>query len=156
MTEREEHESRIAELQAAVNGLTEELVETKERLRLLELEVDEQRSADEPTAEPQSATSATEPTESAATDDADATNDGDETDEPTVREWTTKSDDHVEVVRHERTEPESTPADEAGSPAASDSATELTADTESGSGDTATDADGETEDADEQNDIIVA
>ncbi|WEL28788.1 Uncharacterized protein HBNXHx_0665 [Haloferax volcanii] len=32
----EELESKVAELQAAVNGLTEELVETKERLRQLE------------------------------------------------------------------------------------------------------------------------
>ena len=32
----EELESKVAELQAAVNGLTEELVETKERVRLLE------------------------------------------------------------------------------------------------------------------------
>ncbi|MGQ4554649.1 DUF7518 family protein [Halobellus sp. GM3] len=38
----EELESKVAELQAAVNGLTEELVETKERVRLLEeaVEVD--------------------------------------------------------------------------------------------------------------------
>jgi hypothetical protein len=38
----EELESKVAELQAAVNGLTEELVETKERVRLLEesIEVD--------------------------------------------------------------------------------------------------------------------
>ncbi|MFB6282021.1 MAG: chromosome segregation protein SMC [Haloferacaceae archaeon] len=32
----EELESRVAELQAAVDGLTEELVETRERLRALE------------------------------------------------------------------------------------------------------------------------
>ncbi|WP_411965556.1 chromosome segregation protein SMC [Haloferax sp. YSMS24] len=32
----EELESKVAELQAAVNGLTEELVETKERLRQME------------------------------------------------------------------------------------------------------------------------
>jgi len=36
----EELESKVAELQAAVNGLTEELVETKERVRLLEEEVE--------------------------------------------------------------------------------------------------------------------
>jgi hypothetical protein len=34
----EELESKVRELQAAVNGLTEELVETKERLRYLESE----------------------------------------------------------------------------------------------------------------------
>ena len=32
----EELESQVTELQAAVNGLTEELVETKERLHLIE------------------------------------------------------------------------------------------------------------------------
>ncbi len=37
----EELESKVAELQAAVNGLTEELVETKERLRQLEDEAEE-------------------------------------------------------------------------------------------------------------------
>lgn len=36
----EELEAKVAELQAAVNGLTEELVETKERVRLLEEEVE--------------------------------------------------------------------------------------------------------------------
>ncbi|SFF90905.1 hypothetical protein SAMN04488063_0751 [Halopelagius inordinatus] len=36
----EELESKVAELQAAVNGLTEELVETKERVRLLEDQVE--------------------------------------------------------------------------------------------------------------------
>ncbi|ERG90465.1 MAG: hypothetical protein J07HQW1_00487 [Haloquadratum walsbyi J07HQW1] len=38
----EELESQVTELQAAVNGLTEELVETKERLRLIEnnIEID--------------------------------------------------------------------------------------------------------------------
>ncbi|SEO43693.1 hypothetical protein SAMN04487948_102415 [Halogranum amylolyticum] len=35
----EELESTVKELQAAVNGLTEELVETKERVRQLEEEV---------------------------------------------------------------------------------------------------------------------
>jgi len=36
----DELESKVAELQATVNGLTEELVETKERVRLLEESVD--------------------------------------------------------------------------------------------------------------------
>ncbi|MFC6988028.1 chromosome segregation protein SMC [Haloplanus sp. GCM10025708] len=36
----EELESQVAELQAAVDGLTEELVETRERLRRLESEHD--------------------------------------------------------------------------------------------------------------------
>ncbi|MFB6080185.1 MAG: hypothetical protein ABEJ81_04220 [Haloferacaceae archaeon] len=37
----DELESRVAELQAAVDGLTEELVETRERLRALESDADE-------------------------------------------------------------------------------------------------------------------
>ena len=41
MTNRvDELESQVAELQATVNGLTEELVEAKERIRLLEQSVD--------------------------------------------------------------------------------------------------------------------
>lgn len=36
----EELESKVKELQAAVNGLTEELVESKERIRQLEEEVE--------------------------------------------------------------------------------------------------------------------
>ncbi|ERG99511.1 MAG: hypothetical protein J07HQX50_00658 [Haloquadratum sp. J07HQX50] len=36
----EELEAQVSDLQAAVNGLTEELVETKERVRLLERHVD--------------------------------------------------------------------------------------------------------------------
>ena len=57
----EELESQVAELQAAVDGLTEELVETRERLRRLETEHDiEVKRAPErrdPSAEPDEATS---------------------------------------------------------------------------------------------------
>jgi hypothetical protein len=48
----EELESKVAELQAAVNGLTEELVETKERVRQLEAEVEVEVATPEPAPEP--------------------------------------------------------------------------------------------------------
>ena len=60
----DELESQVAELRAAVNGLTEELVETKDRLRKLEAEA--------------------------------------ASEEETVAERETKSDDHVVVVEHEQ------------------------------------------------------
>ncbi|MFD1640658.1 DUF7518 family protein [Halohasta litorea] len=66
-------ESEIAELRAAVNGLTEELVETKARVRELETEAEE--AEDDGFAE-------ADPVESATSE-------------------TTKSDDHVEVVEQE-------------------------------------------------------
>ncbi len=73
MTNRvDELESEIAELRAAVNGLTEELVETKARVRELEDNAEADRKA------------------AAAAEAAAA---GGET--------TTKSDDHVEVVEQE-------------------------------------------------------
>jgi hypothetical protein len=73
----EELESKVAELQAAVNGLTEELVETKERVRLLEEEVEVDLAAGsrpvgydtpEQTSEPES----TSESESASESDAGA------------------------------------------------------------------------------------
>ena len=76
MTNRvDELESEIAELRAAVNGLTEELVETKARVRELEDTAEADREA------------------AAAAEAAAA---GGET--------TTKSDDHVEVVEHAEVE----------------------------------------------------
>ncbi|GAB7092748.1 hypothetical protein JCM18237_30190 [Halorubrum luteum] len=76
----EDLERQVAELQAAVNGLTEELVEMKERVRQLE---DEQEVAVERETQPAAGpvhdeTADTEPTE------------------PTER--TTHSDDHADVV----------------------------------------------------------
>ena len=50
----EELESKVTELQAAVNGLTEELVETKERVRQLEEEAKVQVSASESQRAPKS------------------------------------------------------------------------------------------------------
>ena len=74
MTNRvDELESEIAELRAAVNGLTEELVETKARVRELE--------------------------DAAEADGADE--DGFVEADPVEANETTKSDDHVEVVEQE-------------------------------------------------------
>jgi phage shock protein A len=61
----EELESQVAELQAAVDGLTEELVETRERLRQLEADRDDADAG--PTREP----ARTEAAEEAETVDQD-------------------------------------------------------------------------------------
>jgi|AntRauTorcE11898_2_1112593.scaffolds.fasta_scaffold31690_2 phage shock protein A len=42
----EDLEATVDELEATVRGLTEELVETKERVRILETELEEERAAD--------------------------------------------------------------------------------------------------------------
>ncbi|WP_418282919.1 DUF7518 family protein [Halorubrum sp. DTA98] len=73
----EDLERQVAELQAAVNGLTEELVEMKERVR----QVEDERAVDVEREQP-----AAGPT----------SDDGTVTDEPT--EQTTHSDDHADVV----------------------------------------------------------
>jgi len=69
----DELESEIAELRAAVNGLTEELVETKARVRELE----------------------------DAAEAEDASEDGFVEADPVDANEMTKSDDHVEVVEQE-------------------------------------------------------
>ncbi len=71
----EELERKASELQAAVNGLTEELVETKERLRQLEdaVEVDDPAVRAKPRTEP-------EPDSETETEAADDVADTDETD----------------------------------------------------------------------------
>ena len=85
----EELESQVAELQAAVDGLTEELVETRERLR--QLEADEgvehtrapeprQSNADESTAETaeeSAKTDAADPADDAAAETEDDGSDSD-------------------------------------------------------------------------------
>jgi hypothetical protein len=77
----EDLERQVAELQAAVNGLTEELVEMKERVRQVEdaQEVSVTAAAGEPTSEAASSEPA-EPADAAG------------------GERRTHSDDHVEVV----------------------------------------------------------
>ncbi|ELZ89915.1 DUF7518 family protein [Haloferax sulfurifontis] len=90
----EELESKVAELQAAVNGLTEELVETKERLRQLEdandVEVPSRAATrrgdweteDDPAADPAAETAEADEVASAdgdetKPDEADETDEGD-------------------------------------------------------------------------------
>lgn len=75
----EDLERQVAELQAAVNGLTEELVEMKERVRQLEEAEDATDAADGTDAQPAAAP---------VQDDA----------EPESAERTTHSDDHADVV----------------------------------------------------------
>lgn len=84
----EDLEEQVAELQAAVNGLTEELVETKERVRQLEdgADADVVRKT-QPAAGPESTTA--EPTTGNAVEDSGPT------------ERTTKSDVHADVVERE-------------------------------------------------------
>ena len=83
----EDLERQVAELQAAVNGLTEELVEMKERVRQVEdaQEVSVETAADDRAADP--AADATESAEAAG------------------GERQTHSDDHVEVVERTDSEP---------------------------------------------------
>jgi peptidoglycan hydrolase CwlO-like protein len=89
MTNRvDELESDIAELRAAVNGLTEELVETKARVRELETEADTESETEVETADTEA-------------DFVDA-----ESVEASASKTTTKSDDHVEVVEQESAETE--------------------------------------------------
>ncbi|ATW87871.1 hypothetical protein halTADL_1077 [Halohasta litchfieldiae] len=103
-------ESEIAELRAAVNGLTEELVETKARVRELENEADAEPEPEESTAE---------------TDFVDA-------DPVAPTSETTKSDDHVEVVEQEPSNEEGATSFEADNP---DETKESTEDDETVQGD---------------------
>ena len=138
----EDLERQVAELQAAVNGLTEELVEMKERVRQLE-------DAREVTVDTGAGAAAAAPEEPAS--DASDTS---------VGERRTHSDDHVEVV--ERTgEPSSAdgPGDdgtagvEADSPAADGGDVDPeTAPPDAEAVDTEGSEDGESDDSD----IIVA
>lgn len=137
MTNRvEELEGQVAELRAAINGLTEELVETKSRVKDLEDAAEAEAAAPEP--EPE-----LEP-------------------ETGVVETTTVSDDHVEVVTHERRETEITTDDnaaDADESASADSTPEGDAPAESAETTAASAADttaaDHTDEAD-QSEIIVA
>ncbi len=86
----EDLERQVAELQAAVNGLTEELVEMKERVRQVEDAQEVSVEADAPGADEPAAT------EGAGSDEAT------EDTESSGGTRTTHSDDHVDVV--ERTD----------------------------------------------------
>lgn len=86
----EDLERQVAELQAAVNGLTEELVEMKERVRQVEDAQEVSVEAD--------AAGTRDPAEAGS----DAPEEPAESAEPSGGERTTHSDDHVDVV--ERTD----------------------------------------------------
>jgi peptidoglycan hydrolase CwlO-like protein len=58
----EELESKVSELQAAVDGLTEELVETRARLAALEDEVEPETAAPDGDPDPAPATEEVDPT----------------------------------------------------------------------------------------------
>jgi hypothetical protein len=97
----EELERKASELQAAVNGLTEELVETKERLRQLEdaVEVDDPAVRAKPRSEP-------EPEPEPETE-ADAAEDGADSDADADAESAAEEDESeqrfVDADEHEKT-----------------------------------------------------
>jgi hypothetical protein len=94
----EELERKASELQAAVNGLTEELVETKERVRQLEeaVEVDDPAVRAKPRSEPEpEAETTADTTESDADADAETESESDADDEPEQR--------FVDADAHEKT-----------------------------------------------------
>jgi TolA-binding protein len=88
----EDLERQVAELQAAVNGLTEELVEMKERVRQLE---DERSVAVDEAAAGQEGSAASAAAGESSVDEPAA---ADTADEAWGGERTTHSDDHVDVI----------------------------------------------------------
>ena len=94
----EDLERQVAELQAAVNGLTEELVEMKERVRQVEdaQEVSVEADAQDVSVEADAQDGATD-APAATTDDDDAEA-SDTPSDAAGGERRTHSDDHVEVV----------------------------------------------------------
>jgi len=136
----EDLERQVSELQAAVNGLTEELVEMKERVRQLE----DAQTAPADTAAAEAASEAPDPEPATGEADADADTGG---------ERQTHSDDHVEVV--ERTDDETASPDSAAADATGDEVVvpEQEATTPDAEGNAETDTDDE---AESDSDIIVA
>jgi hypothetical protein len=135
----EDLERQVAELQAAVNGLTEELVEMKERVRQVE-------DAQEVSVEADAGTEDARKRADAAGEAAEAT-------ESSGGERRTHSDDHVEVV--ERTDDGSPDADAGEAGSADDDMVvpeqaATTPDAEAG------EAEGESDDEESDSDIIVA
>jgi len=138
----EDLERQVAELQAAVNGLTEELVEMKERVRQLE---DAQEVSVRADAAGDEARDPAEPDEEPA-EPAEAT-------ESSGGETRTHSDDHVEVV--ERTGDGNASADDESAAAEGDDMVvpeqeATTPDAEAG------ESDAESDDEESDSDIIVA
>ncbi|GAB6862790.1 hypothetical protein ACFR97_10065 [Haloplanus litoreus] len=74
----EELESQVAELQAAVDGLTEELVETRERLRQLETDEGVEHTRAPERRESDADESAPDVAEEPAAEDADAAEDAED------------------------------------------------------------------------------
>ncbi|WP_297887339.1 bZIP transcription factor [uncultured Halorubrum sp.] len=144
----EDLERQVAELQAAVNGLTEELVEMKERVRQLEDERSVAVEADAAGATAGSERSAADAAETAdepATDDAAAASGG---------ERTTHSDDHVDVFESVEESSDGAEAAEAGAEEGGDVIVpEQSATTPDADAEAEDDDDGESSDTD---DIIVA
>ncbi|WP_396610490.1 chromosome segregation protein SMC [Haloferax sp. S1W] len=87
----EELESKVAELQAAVNGLTEELVETKERLRQLE----DANDVEIPTRAAQRRTDSEPQTE--ADDEAELVDEEEQTDDDEIKTDETEDSDEGET-----------------------------------------------------------
>ncbi|MFD1569874.1 DUF7518 family protein [Halorubrum laminariae] len=135
----EDLERQVSELQAAVNGLTEELVEMKERVRQLE---DAQATSAEVAAETTPDPADPEPQADEAESDAAADN----------GERRTHSDDHVEVV--ERTDDGTASHDSAADDAAAGD--ETTPEQGTTTPDAESDAEAADDEAESDGDIIVA
>ncbi|SEH39877.1 hypothetical protein SAMN05192561_101561 [Halopenitus malekzadehii] len=134
-----ELERQVSELQAAVNGLTEELVETKERVRQLE-------AGDASGSTGATADETSEPAANRSGSDQPGAGPTPEAPEPTER--TTKSDDHVNVV--EQTESDGDADATAAAAEAAEAAADAAAD------DVDADTDEDTTGGLEESDIIVA
>jgi len=94
----EDLESQIAELQAAVDGLTEELVETKERVRQLEETTDALEADD---SEPEGQTTAEQQAEARGAErrDAEFVAEGDDgADEAAAEEEESDDDDGDDII----------------------------------------------------------
>ncbi|MDG5817427.1 hypothetical protein [Natronococcus sp. A-GB7] len=85
----EQLESTVAELESTVEGLTSELIEAKERIRVLEAELD----ADTPTRVPERRSESEEPVDTAVSDETEPSADEVEAEaEPADAEATEESD----------------------------------------------------------------
>ena len=132
----EDLERQVAELQAAVNGLTEELVEMKERVRQLEDAQEVSVRADAATEEAREAAEPAEPAE--------------EPTESAGGETRTHSDDHVEVVERTGDASASTGGEGDDDDMVVPEQEATTPDAEAGG------AEGESDDEESDSDIIVA
>lgn len=141
----EDLESQVAELQAAVNGLTEELVEMKERVRQLE-------DARETAAE-----------ESRVEIEASPSSGAEESGSAGSQTRTTSTDHHADVVETETSGDDASDASESGSEMIIPGEDDATAATAAPDGESDTEGDtskseggNSTEEEEESDDIIVA